>query len=359
MTFELGIKMREIRLGSRTINADSQPYIIAEIGVNHEGSMETAKRLIDLAKDGGADCAKFQTYKASKIAAKNSPAYWDTSKETTTSQHKLFKKYDGFGEAEYVELAEYCNAQGIDFISTPFDREAVEFLDPYLPFYKIASADLTNTPLLRQIAKLGKPVVLSTGASTLEEIAGAVKTLEDNGCKDYALLHCVLNYPCPNENAQLNMIQGLQKAFPDILIGYSDHTLPDEHMTVLTAAWAKGAVILEKHFTHDKLLPGNDHYHAMNVADLKVFKSIVEKLAPAFGKHDKEPLTSEEPAREHARRSIVVEGDLLAGSVISESNITYKRPAHGISPLYWDDVIGRVIKTDLKDDHILQWDDLV
>ena len=169
------------------------PYIIAEIGVNHEGDIALAKRLIREAKDGGAHAAKFQSYKANKIASKNSPAYWDQSKEPTDSQFKLFQKYDGFGEAEYKELAEYCRTLGIDFMSTPFDLDAVDFLAPLMPAFKIASADITNVPLIRKCAGTGKPLIISTGAATLSEIELALTTAKQAGARNVALLHCVLN----------------------------------------------------------------------------------------------------------------------------------------------------------------------
>jgi N-acetylneuraminate synthase len=350
--------MLQVTLGSHSLRAGSRPYVIAEIGVNHEGDMELAKRLIELAKEGGADAAKFQSYKAGRIASKHSPAYWDTSKEPTPSQYQLFTKYDKFGADEYRALAEHCAKVGIDFLSTPFDAGAVEFLDPLVPFHKIASADLTNVPLLRQVAGKGKPVLLSTGASTLAEIDMAVQTLRAAGCRDLVLLHCVLNYPCPNGNAHLNMIDGLRRAYPDLVLGYSDHTLPDERMLVLTAAWLKGALVLEKHFTHDKTLPGNDHYHAMDVEDLRKFVDNVALLDEVLGSSDKAPLAAEAPAREHARRSIVIDRPLHAGQTITEADITYKRPAHGVSPLFWDEVIGRKAARDLEEDHVLQWADL-
>lgn len=334
------------------------PYVIAEIGVNHEGDMATAKRLIDLAKEGGADAAKFQTYKAHKIASKHSPAYWDMNAEPTTSQRVLFEKYDAFGPAEYAALAEYCGTIGIDFASTPFDAEAVDFLDPMMTYFKIASADLTNIPLLRQVAAKGKPVLLSTGASSLAEIDMAVNELQAHGCKDLTLLQCTLNYPCPQENANLNMIGGLARNYPTLGIGYSDHTHPDEDMMILTAAWLKGATILEKHFTHDKTLPGNDHYHAMDVNDLKKFCSNIAMLIDTLGSDFKQPLPSEATAREHARRSIVLARDVAASSVISANDLTYKRPGQGISPLHWDDVIGMRTTRALQEDEILQWSDL-
>lgn len=334
------------------------PYVIAEIGVNHEGDFDTAKRLIDLAKEGGADAAKFQTYKADKIASKHSPAYWDTNAEPTESQRELFMKYDAFEPEDYAALADHCRDVGIDFASTPFDAEAVAFLDPLMTYFKIASADITNIPMLRQVAATGKPILLSTGASSLAEIDIAVNELIAHGCTDLTLLQCTLNYPCPNENANLNMMDGLKRAFPQLAIGYSDHTHPDPDMMILTAAWLKGATILEKHFTHDKSLPGNDHYHAMDVNDLKKFRANVALLSEALGSDHKHPLISEAPAREHARRSIVLSRDVPAGTKITETDLTYKRPGAGISPLHWDDVIGMCLRSDMAEDDVLQWADL-
>jgi N-acetylneuraminate synthase len=352
------ISMPQVTLGARTLAAGSRPYVIAEIGVNHGGDLALAKRLIDLAKEGGADAAKFQTYKAERIASRHSPAYWDRSKEPTESQFALFKKYDKFGPDEFAALAAHCRAVKIDFVSTPFDAGAVDFLDPLVPFHKIASADLNNVPLLRQVAGKGKPIVMSTGASTLAEIDQSVQTLDAAGCADLVLLHCVLNYPCPNQNAHLNMIESLRRTYPTHVIGYSDHTLPDERMLILSAAWLKGALVLEKHFTHDKTLPGNDHYHAMDVHDLKRFIANLDLLGDVLGQSHKMPLPDEAPAREHARRSIVLERALKAGHVITAADITYKRPAHGVSPAFWDEVIGRQLAHDLDEDHVLQWNDL-
>jgi sialic acid synthase SpsE/spore coat polysaccharide biosynthesis protein SpsF (cytidylyltransferase family) len=335
-----------------------EPYVIAEIGVNHEGNFELAKRLIDLAKSGGAHAAKFQSYKAEKIAAKESPSYWDLTKESTTSQYQLFKKYDSFGSKEYIALAEYCGKVGIDFLSTPFDLEAVEFLNPLMKFFKIASADITNIPLLKAVASKKKPVVLSTGASRLGEISKAVEILKGAGASEVILLHCVLNYPTPDVNAHISMIDDLKNKFPELVIGYSDHTVPDEHMTALTMAWHKGARVIEKHFTHDKSLPGNDHYHAMTAEDLRIFLNQVTKLNALGGTNQKQALPSERLSRRNARRSLVTLGPVLAGEILTTANTIAKRPATGISPIYLEEVLGRKIGRDLPDDHILQWTDL-
>lgn len=351
--------MPHIQLGKKLLRADSEPYLIAEIGVNHEGRLDLAKRLIALAREGGADAAKFQTYKADKIASRHSPSYWDLNKEPTTSQYRLFQKYDGFGPEEYRTLARHCHEVGIDFLSTPFDLEAVDMLDALMPFFKIASADLTNIPLLRRIASKNKPIVLSTGASNPDEIDVALKTLRLAGARDLALLHCVLNYPLDYPNAHLNMIAGLAARYPEFIVGYSDHTVPDAAMVVLTSAYLKGARILEKHFTHDKKLPGNDHYHAMDVNDLRVYRRNLSLIRTIEGEHFKAALPSEEIARQNARRSIVLACAVKAGEALSEVKLICKRPGTGISPLDWDRVITLRARRDLAEDHVLRWDDVV
>jgi len=334
-----------------------QPYIIAEIGVNHEGSMELAKRLIDEAAESGAHAAKFQSYKAEKIASKNSPAYWDVSKEPTDSQYKLFQKYDAFGEEEYKELARYCEQKAIDFMSTPFDLDAVDFLAPLMPVFKIASADITNVPLIRKCAAKGKPIIMSTGASTLPEIEFAVRTARDAGAFTISLLHCVLNYPTPEENAQLGMINVLKRVFPDCVIGYSDHVVPDETISTLEVSMLLGASILEKHFTHDKTLPGNDHYHAMDKRDLVNFCNKVSTYRTLVSGEGKR-IEIEQTARLYARRSIVAACDIKAGDIFTEKNLIAKRPAHGISPSYWDDVIGMKAVIDISEDDVIFWNNV-
>src|SRR5690554_2375128 len=323
----------EIRIGNHLLGDALNPYIIAEIGVNHEGSLELAKELILQAKRAGAHAAKFQSYKADKIASKNSPAYWDTKLEPTDSQHALFKKFDSFDRDEYFELADFCKINGIDFMSTPFDLDAVDYLDELMPAYKVASADITNIPLIRKCAEKGKPLILSTGASTFPEIENAISVAKAAGAKDVILLHCVLNYPTPIDHAQLFMIERLIKVFPDHLIGYSDHVVPDGTISALEVAVLKGACVLEKHFTHDKNLPGNDHYHAMDMHDLMAFKNKLEVYKGLLTGKGKD-LSKESLARKHARRSIVTAKPLAAGTVLSESDLIAKRPAHGISPIH-------------------------
>ena len=330
-----------------------QPYVIAEAGVNHEGSLDIAKRLIEEAKEGGADAIKFQTYKAKTLASKDSPAYWDTTKEPTKSQYELFSKHDKFWKDEMVILPEYSHACEIEFLSTPFDIESANFLNDLMPAYKISSSDLTNKPFIEHICSFRKPIILSTGASQLHEIQEAVSWIDSKG-NDLALLHCVLNYPTPDEFANLGMIPGLKKAFADRVIGYSDHTLPQD-MQMLEVAVTLGSVIIEKHFTHDKTLPGNDHYHAMDKHDLTVFRSRVTRLIEILGSFEVKALSEEASAIRNARRSLVTSMRIKKGDVITQDMLTYKRPATGISPKYIEEVIGKAALCDLEEDVVLKW----
>ena len=333
----------------------SAPYIIAEAGVNHEGSLKKAYKLIDFAKKGGADAIKFQTYKAEKLVIKNSPAYWDTKKEKTKNQFDLFKKYDHFEKEDYIKLYRHCVKKKIDFLSTPFDNESVDFLNPLMKYFKIASADLNNIPLLKKIASKKKPIFLSTGASNLEEIKSSVKLLKKYGINKIALLHCILNYPTASHNANLNMINSLKKEFVKIKIGYSDHTLPDQDMMVPTTAFLLGAKIIEKHFTLNKKLPGNDHYHSMDYKDLKKLRSNINKILNLIGnKKIKGPIPSEKKAIKNARRSIVVAKKIKKGEKFSEQNLTFKRPAVGLSISEWNKVIGKRSKKNLKEDDVVK-----
>ena len=345
---------KSFKINSFQVGNNLKPYVIAEIGVNHEGDIDLAKKLIDMAARGGAHAAKFQSYKAEKIASKNSPAYWDKSQEPTESQYKLFKKYDSFGEDEYVQLAEHCKKSGIDFMSTPFDLEAVDFLDPLMPAFKIASADITNVPLIRKCASKGKPIIMSTGAATLPEIEHAISIASAAGAQEISLLHCVLNYPTPEENASLNTIKTLSRVFPNQIIGYSDHVVPDATISALEAAMLLGASILEKHFTHDKSLKGNDHYHAMDEDDLRRFVGKAATYSRLMSGGDKD-VSNESSARLQARRSIVAARNIKIGQTITEDCITTKRPAHGISPIMWDEIQGKTATKDIAADTLLEW----
>lgn len=332
------------------------PYVIAEAGVNHEGSMEIAQRLVAEAAQAGADAIKFQTYKAETLAARNSPAYWDTSKESATNQYELFKKHDSFWKKEFEELKKCCEKEGIAFLSTPFDTESATFLNDLMDVFKISSSDITNKPFIEFICQFGKPILLSTGASSLSEIAEAAQWIENHG-NSLGLLHCVLNYPTADENAALGMIPALKRVFPRHVIGYSDHTLPGD-MHNLETAVLLGAQVVEKHFTHDKSLPGNDHYHAMDMADLKNFYTRIRNTLATIGPMQIRALPEEEGARQNARRSLVSAREIAAGEKITGADLTWKRPASGISPKFIDQVIGMSARRLIPEDTILQWSDL-
>ncbi len=333
-----------------------RPFVIAEAGVNHEGEMEIARRLIAEAAEAGANAIKFQTYRADTIAVRDSPAYWDTSKEPITSQHKLFQKYDKFWKDEFEELKRYCDDEEIEFLSTPFDISSADFLNDLMAVFKISSSDITNKPFIEYLTDFGKPILLSTGASNMEEIESAVGWI-NRGRVPLALMHCVLNYPTANEDANLAMICDLKRKYPEKVIGYSDHTQPED-MRTLEVAWLLGAQIIEKHFTHDKTLPGNDHYHAMDKGDLAHFLEKIDQLRMTLGSEKKQALESEAPARQHARRSLVVSRPILADTQITADMLTWKRPGHGISPANLEKVVGMIAVRDLSEDELLSWDDL-
>jgi N-acetylneuraminate synthase len=331
----------------------SRPYIIAEIGVNHEGSMELARRLIDDAAEGGANAVKFQTYKAHTLASKDSPAYWDTTKESTKSQYELFSKHDSFWKSEMEELKGYSDTAGVEFLSTPFDVESATFLNDLMPVFKISSSDITNKPFIQYIARFGKPIILSTGASELYEIQEAVSWIDAEGVPA-ALLHCVLNYPTSDGHANLGRILGLREAFPGRIVGYSDHTLPkDMHSCEIAVLF--GAAIIEKHFTHDKSLPGNDHYHAMDKKDLVVLLNHLNRDFELYGDCKVRAFDFEKPAIRNARRSLVAARDIGAGMLVDKADLTFKRPAYGISPRVIDEIIGRRTSLAIAADSVLQW----
>ncbi len=350
--------MNKIKLGTKLISRNSLPYIIAEIGVNHECSLKKAKKLIFNAKKGGADAAKFQTYKADLITSKYAKSYWDVKEEKTKNQFELFKKYDHFNDKHYKELFKYCKKIKIEFLSTPFDDAAVDMLNPMVRFFKISSSDITNFPLLKKIASKRKPVILSTGASSLNEIKKSVKFIEKNGCKKIIIMHCILNYPTSDKNANLNMITSLIKHFPKNLIGYSDHTLPNKNMSNITTSFILGARIIEKHFTLNKKLKGNDHYHSMDINDLKKLKSSIKDIHISIGKKEKNFLNSEINSRKFARRSVIARKLIKKDQIITKNDLICKRPGTGIEPEKINDVIGKRAKKNLKEDYIIKLRDI-
>lgn len=337
--------------------------LIAEVGVNYYDiakeqnitPIEAAKLMIKEAKNAGIHAVKFQTYKAETLAAKDSPYYWDINEEPTTSQRELFKKFDTFGFNEYKDLYEYCNEIGIEFLSTAFDYESADYLDGLMNVYKISSSDLSNLPFIEYQAKKGKPILLSVGASNEDEIDLAIQTIKRVNNQPIVLLHCVLEYPTPYEHANLNKIITLKNKYPDLIIGYSDHTKPDENYEVLTTAYNLGAQVIEKHYTLNKQLKGNDHYHAIDPFDAQRILKKINYIDIIRGSYDLKCLDSESKARKNARRSIVANGDIKKGEIITKEMLTYKRPGTGISPADVNKIIGKKCVVDISDDTILQY----
>lgn len=348
----------------RGIMKKNKLYLIAEMGVNFYDTakqlnispLEAAKLYIDKAAEAGIDCAKFQSYKANTIVSKNSPAYWDTTKEATKTQYELFQKFDGFGESEYKELCDYTHSKGMDFTSTPFDYASADYLYDMVDFYKISSSDLSNIPFIKHIAAKGKPMVVSVGAAYLSEVDEAIRAMKEVGNNDISILHCVLSYPTDPKDANLRIIETLKKVFPDVKVGFSDHVAPDPTMMTLATAYILGSEIIEKHFTLDKTLTGNDHYHSGDPEDFKKARANFNMIDTVLGNPEKTVLDCELVPRREARRSLVLTRSMKAGEKITEKDIMPKRPGTGISPKYTDIVLGRAVKQDLEEDTILTWD---
>ena len=329
-----------------------KPFLIADIGVNYYdiaqkeeiSNMEAAKLMILEAKKCGVDAVKFESYKTENIISSEFPDQFD-----------LFKKYDKFEKEEFRELAEFCDELKIKFLSSPLDFESADYLDEFMDIYSIASSDLTNIPFIQYIAKKNKPILLLTGAATLNEVKQAVKAIEDVSTVDIAILHSVLSYPTDYRDANLEMIKDLAQNFPIYEIGYSDHTKPDSNMFVLTTAFNFGADIIEKHFTLDKSLPGNDHSHSMDPDDVRIFKTNIGFLSQIKGMKNKQPLISESSASRNARKSIVAIKDIKKGDVITSELLTFKRPGIGISPTQLDEVIGKTALVDIAEDTLIDF----
>ena len=328
-------------------------FIIAEAGVNHNGSLALAKKLIDVAVDAGADAVKFQTFKAENVVTKNAQKA-DYQKETTLaseSQFDMIKKLE-LDIDTHKKLFYYCQQKGVIFLSTPFDQESINLLsDLGLQIFKVPSGEITNLPYLRHIGSLGKQVVLSTGMSKLIEVRDALNILINAGTfkDDITVLHANTMYPTPMEDVNLNAMLTIQAEF-DIAVGYSDHTLGIE---VDIAAVAMGASIIEKHFTLDKTMDGPDHKASLEPEDLKAMVTSIRNIEKALGSSEKKPSPSESANIEIVRKSIVAKKNIKNGELLTEKNITVKRPGNGINPMMWDEVLGSKSIKDYKVDEMI------
>jgi len=347
--------MVKIKIGNKLIGEGEPCFVIAEAGVNHNGDIKLAKRLIDVAKKAGGDAVKFQTFKAEDVVTKNVALaeYQKKSIEKKESQLKMLKKLE-LSYEDFKKLKKYADKKGIIFLSTPDTEEDAVFLKNLVPAYKIGSGDLTNLPLLEKVAKKKKPIILSTGMSTLNEVREAVRVVKKQGNNKIILLHCTTNYPCPLEEVNLRAMQTLKKEF-DLPVGYSDHTLG---MIVPITAVALGAQVLEKHFTLSRDSLGPDHKASLEPKELKEMVIAIRKAEKALGVGIKKPTKSEEKIKGDARKSIVAMINIPKNTKITENMLIIKRPGIGIEPKYFDKVVGKIAKEYIKKDALIRFEKL-
>jgi sialic acid synthase SpsE len=346
---------REFAIAGRAVGIGHPCYVIAEAGVNHNCDVQLGYKLIETAAAAGADAIKFQSYTASKISTRVAPRYWVEPDDPRGTQWDTFDKLDKLSDRDFKSLLGHARHVGITAFSTPFDDEAVDFLASLdVPAFKIASADLTCHGLIERAARVGKPMILSTGTSSLAEVEEALAVCERSGNDEVVLLHCTLRYPCPPEGINLRMMEHLMRAFPGVPIGLSDHSLGT---SVPQAAAALGACMVEKHYTVDKTLPGSpDHHLSVDPPEMKAMVAGIRTVEKALGKAQKglEPL--EKDAYLYARRSVTSATAIPRGTAISREMLTYKRPGTGISAKHLDVVVGRVARVDIPADTTLTWE---
>lgn len=327
-------------------------YIIAEAGVNHNGNLELAKLMIDKAKEAGANCIKFQTFVSKNIVSKNASKaqYQKQNTKPNESQLDMLKKLE-LSFDDFKELKKYCDLKGIEFFSTAFDVDSINFLnDLGMRIWKIPSGEITNLPYLIKIAQNHKPVILSTGMSTVDEVEEAINILRINGSQDIILLHCTTEYPAPYAEVNLKAMNTLKEKF-NVMVGYSDHTKGTE---VAIAAAAMGATVIEKHFTLDRNMEGPDHKSSLEPNELKTMVNSIRNIEKAMGSGEKIPSPSERKNINIARKSIVAKCNIKKGEIFSEDNIIIKRPGNGISPMRWFDVIGKTAIKDFEEDELIE-----
>lgn len=345
-----------IKIGKKVIDNFLKPYIIAEIGANHNGDMDLAKKMINMAVECGADAVKFQSWTPKNLIAKEeydrNQKYNDSAKKHFGSLKEMVEKYY-LREEQHYELKAYCDTKKIDFCSTPFSEYEVDLLEKCeVPFFKVASMDINNFQLLNYLADRGKPVILSTGMATLSEVDRALELLTKKGCKEMALLHCISIYPPAYEDINLNNITMMQKTF-GLPIGFSDHTIG---FSIPLASVALGSCIIEKHFTTDKTLPGWDHEISADPFEMSIICKESANIAKSMGTFVKVVSEAEQEKKLKFRRSIVFTKDLKSGHVLSPNDMTSKRPGTGISPDLIDQLIGRKLTVDIEEDMLVKWD---
>lgn len=342
-------------VGGRRVGDGEPCFVIAEAGVNHNGDLELAHRLVDAAADAGADAVKFQAFRADDVAAESAPAAeYQRRTAGAESQRELLRGLE-LDAAAFAELKDHAEERGLVFLATPFDAWSVELLDRLgVAAYKIASPDVVNTLLLQDVGRRARPVILSTGTAVLEEVETAVRTLGESGASDIVVLHCVSAYPAPADEANLRAMETMRGAL-DVPVGFSDHTQGDE---VALAAVALGASALEKHFTLDRSLPGPDHSSSLEPDELAAFVARVRRVESALGDGVKAPTPAERENADAIRRSLAAVEDLPGGTVLTEAMLTALRPGTGIPVARISDVLGRRLRRSLARHELLDLADV-
>jgi len=326
--------------------------VIAEAGVNHNGDIELAKQLVDEACTAGADYIKFQTFKAENLvtAKARKTEYQERQTGSDESQYSMLKRLELLYR-DFVVLNDYCKAKGISFLSTPFDNESIEFLDKLgMQVWKIPSGEVTNYPYLVKIAETHKPIIMSTGMCTLDDVNSAIQVLNSHGCGPISLLHCTTEYPAPYSEVNLKAMETLRSRF-NLPVGYSDHT---QGIVIPIAAVAMGAVVLEKHFTLDKTMEGPDHKASLDPGELKAMIEAIRNVEVSLGDGAKTPTDSERRNMGIARKSIVAMKPIREGEQFTTENITTKRPGSGINPMRWNEVLGQCAKRSFEEDELIE-----
>lgn len=348
--------MRKIKISNKTVGPDEPCFIVAEAGVNHNGEVSLARKLIDAAKKAGADAVKFQVFKAEDMVTRTAEkAAYQKKMTGKEPQYKMLKKLE-LTESEFKQLANYAKRKNIIFLASAFDRKSVDLLDELnVPAFKIPSGEITNFPLLKHVARKGKPIIMSTGMSNLGEIEDALNTIREEGAKDIVLLHCVSNYPAKVEETNLRAMEALKNTF-GLPVGLSDHTVGT---TVPIAAAALGTTIIEKHFTLDRKLPGPDHKASLEPDELREMVACIREVEKALGNGIKRPTKNEEAIKKVVRRSIVARTNIPKGTVIVEDMLDLKRPSIGLEPKYLKKVIGKRAKKNIKVDELITFEKLM
>jgi len=347
--------VKKIKIGNKIIGEGEPCFIIAEAGVNHNGDFRLAKKLINVAKQAGADAVKFQTFKAENVVTETAgmAEYQKENIGSKKSQLSMIKELE-LSYKDFIKLKKYCDEKKIIFLSTPHSEDAIDFLEPIVPAYKIGSGDLTNLPFLGKIAKKQKPIILSTGMANLSEVREAISTIKKQENKKIILLHCTTNYPCPLKEVNLKAMLTLKKEF-DLPVGYSDHTLG---ITVPIMAVAMEAKVIEKHFTLNKNLPGPDHKASLEPRELEEMVKLIREAEKVLGSGIKKPTKSEEKIKKIVRKSIIAKTNIPKGRKLTKEMLVIKRPGTGIEPKYINKIVGKVAKKEIKKDNLIKFEDL-